>query len=246
MTLRGADISNFQGAPEGYRDQPWYRDAQFIICQAIRPPRPYAGWEVGGYTERQLRVAKEDGKYIGIYVWLWHGQTEVNLRADIRRRLDLVPADLKLDMRPWVDVEDTRSVATVTQRRRDVVIALDEANQWAAERELPEAGGYTGKWFVDGYLDRQFPAVPLWDANYGQAPSLGPVLYGIGHRVIHQYTSTPVDLNVMDDAEIIVVAEPEPEPTVADMRQALAYLADISATHAAEVARVARQYGAVS
>lgn len=39
--------------------------------------------------------------------------------------------------------------------------------------------------------------------------------------------------------------EPATEPTAADFRQALAYLADITRTHAEEVERVARQYGAI-
>lgn len=110
--LTGADISNLQGHPDGYRSQPWYQAAEFIICQAIEPPPGYLGHdfidpETGkrGYTGVQLRAAKEDGKRVGVYVWLWNGLADT--RGNILARLATVPPSVQLDMRPWVDVEDT-------------------------------------------------------------------------------------------------------------------------------------------
>lgn len=110
--LNGADISNLQGHPDGYRGQQWYIDSQFVLVQAIEPPPGFPGHnfidpETGkrGYTGVQLRAAVEDGKYVGTYAWLWNGLADT--RGNILARLATVPPSVKLDMRPWVDVEDT-------------------------------------------------------------------------------------------------------------------------------------------
>ncbi len=117
MTLQGVDISNLQGPPSQYRDQQWYRDAQFCIVQAIEPPVGFPGYdfidpETGkrGYTGVQLRAAVTDGKKVGVYAWLWNGLADT--RGNILARLNTVPPSVKLDMRPWVDVEDTTGGAT--------------------------------------------------------------------------------------------------------------------------------------
>lgn len=113
--MRGVDISNLQGPPETYRNQPWYQAAEFVLVQAIEPPAGYPGHdfidpETGrhGYTGVQLRAAVEDGKKVGVYAWLWNGLADT--RGDILRRLGTVPASVKLDIRPWVDVEDTTTL----------------------------------------------------------------------------------------------------------------------------------------
>lgn len=110
--LHGIDISNLQGHPDGYRQQQWYLDAEFVIVQAIEPPVGYPGHdfidpETGkrGYTGVQLRAAVEDGKKVGAYAWLWFGLADP--AGNIRSRLECVPLSVRLDMRPWVDVEDT-------------------------------------------------------------------------------------------------------------------------------------------
>lgn len=110
--LNGCDISNLQGHPDGYRGAQWYRDAEFVIVQAIEPPPGFPGHdfidpETGkrGYTGVQLRAAKEDGKKVGVYVWLWNGLGDT--RGNILSRLATVPDSVQLDMRVWVDVEDT-------------------------------------------------------------------------------------------------------------------------------------------
>src|SRR5215210_2493378 len=100
MTLRGADVSNHQDHPDSYRQTAWYRESDFIIVQAIPVPRGYAGYDyidpetgMRGYTGEQLRAAKEDGKKVGVYVWLWDGLPDT--RADILRRLATVPASVQ-------------------------------------------------------------------------------------------------------------------------------------------------------
>lgn len=110
--MRGIDISNLQGHPDTYRHLQWYRDAEFVIVQALEPPAGYPGHdfidpETGkrGYTGVQLRAAQEDGKRVGVYAWLWNGLD--NTYTNILVRLATVPDSVKLDMRPYIDVEDT-------------------------------------------------------------------------------------------------------------------------------------------
>jgi hypothetical protein len=113
--LKGVDISNLQGHPDTWPSQPWYgvyQEASFVIIQAIEPPLGFPGHnfidpETGkrGYTGVALRQARADGKSVGVYVWLWNGLADTY--GNIRSRLDCVPPSVRLDMRPWVDVEDT-------------------------------------------------------------------------------------------------------------------------------------------
>jgi hypothetical protein len=112
MTVRGIDVSNLNGHPDVYRGLAWYQQAAFVIVQAIEPPPGYPGHdfidpETGkrGYTGVQLRTAKEDGKKVGAYAWLWNGLADT--RGNILARLATVPPSVTLDMRPYVDVEDT-------------------------------------------------------------------------------------------------------------------------------------------
>lgn len=85
-------------------------------------------------------------------------------------------------------------------RRQDVLEARMAADAWAAERNLPASGGYSGRWYIDGYLSGWWPADWLqWLATYDNNPGsqLG------GDVVGHQYSSTPVDQSVFIDSEIV-------------------------------------------
>lgn len=203
MTIRGVDISNHQGPPSLYRGTQWYQDAAFVIAQAIKPPAPYTGWQIGGYTEMQLRAAKDDSKKIGVYVWLWN--TLADTAADIRARLALVPDDLPLDMRPWLDVEDVNA-NTGPSRQEDVLTALDVMDEWAAARGLPPTGVYSGDWYIQGYMGGWFPPNRMyWLADYGLTPTVLP------SRPVHQYTSVPIDMNIMLESELVGGSTPPPE-----------------------------------
>lgn len=85
-------------------------------------------------------------------------------------------------------------------RQQDVLDARAAADEWAAERGDPPSGGYSGPWYQSDYLGGWWPDGWLkWWAAYGIAPGSligGPV-------VAHQYTSTPVDQDVMLDSEIV-------------------------------------------
>lgn len=203
--LRGIDISNLQGPPSAYRDLAWYRNAEFVVVQAIEPPRGYRGWDhidevTGrrGYTGEQLMAARDDGKKVGVYAWLWN--TLEMPRSDILARLNIVPAGFPLNMRPWVDVEDTTPLG-VAPRRAAVATARVAADDWAAERGLPRSGGYSGDWYIKGYLDRWWPSDwPYWCADYG---SVAGSRLAEPWRPVHQFTSTPVDMDVMLESEIV-------------------------------------------
>jgi hypothetical protein len=121
--LKGIDISNLQGHPDTWPSQSWYwvyQEAQFVIVQAIEPPVGYPGHdfidpETGkrGYTGVALRQAKADDKKVGVYVWLWNYLPDT--RGNILARLATVPESVALDMRPWVDCEDTTLQSTALQ-----------------------------------------------------------------------------------------------------------------------------------
>lgn len=115
LTLYGLDLSNLQGHPDQWPSQPWYpqyQRADFVIIQALEPPAGFPGHdfidpETGkrGYTGVALRQCVADGKKVGAYCWLWNGLADT--RGNILARLATVPSSVRLDMRPWVDVEDT-------------------------------------------------------------------------------------------------------------------------------------------
>lgn len=187
MTLYGVDLSNHNLGPATYRGQQWYQEAQFVIAQAIDPPPSYPP----GVTAEQLRAAKADGKYIGAYVWLWNSG---DFESDIRHKLSTIPADVSLDMRLWLDVEDTGS--SFDQQR--CLRALEICDKWATAKNLPPTGVYTGQWYINGYMGGWFPPDRMyWMADYSRPPELFP------SRPLHQYTSNPVDKNAMLESEIV-------------------------------------------
>lgn len=259
--LHGADVSNHQGPPAYYRGLSWYQEAQFVIAQAIPRPLP------DGYTGEQLRAAKADGKYAGAYTWLWHDRTwrmgDQSVEDDQRRRLATIPDDVQLDMRLWLDIEDNQSTGwnsvTITQRVDDVNRALAVLDEWSAARGLPEAGIYWSTYFVNLLFGgKDYFGRKQWKAHYMNADGQPPPGSLIGGAcVAHQYTSTPIDKNLMLESEIVTVAAPLPtEPTAAEFRQAMSYLRnDVLAplnsykypkvkTALAEANRVFDQYGA--
>lgn len=219
-TLYGLDISNHQNFPPVYQGMAEYQAAQFIVVQAI--PRPT--------TTDQFRATKADGKHCGAYLWLWFDPTwrlgDQTVEDDMRRRLATIPDDVALDMRLWLDVEDNQSTGwasvTVEQRVDDVNRALAVLDDWSYARGLPEAGIYWSVYFINllfggmDYFNRK-----QWRAHYSMPAGS---LIG-GNTVAHQYTSTPVDQNVMLASEI-VTAQPAPEDPCAGLAQALAYVGD--------------------
>ena len=223
MTLYGLDISNFNGMPAQYRDTAEYQQAEFIIAQAIPRPAPT------GYTGPQLRAAHEDGKYCGIYTWLWHDPSwrmgDQSVEDDQRIRLATVPDDVDLDMRPWLDVEDNQSTGwqvPIAQRVDDVNRAFDVLDAWAINHGLPLTGIYWSRYFIDLLFGgvNYWPDRKQWLAHYGIVPGS---LIG-GNVVAHQYTSTPVDQNVMLESEIVNGEVPMPDCD--GVINGLAYVAD--------------------
>jgi predicted DCC family thiol-disulfide oxidoreductase YuxK len=218
--LDGIDFSNLQGPPEAYRNQPWYRDAAFGIVQAIPRPSP------PGLTGPQLRALKEDGKYAGIYTWLWDTPSWRMDRAvatDQRIRLSTVPDDVQVDMRPWLDLEDNQSAewqsVSIEQRYANADAALEVLDAWAAAHSLPRAGIYTSRYMIDllygGWtrFTTRFAGRKLWLAHYMDSRGLPEPGSLIGGDVVaHQYTSTPIDRNKLLESEIIGQEADVPDP----------------------------------
>jgi hypothetical protein len=85
-------------------------------------------------------------------------------------------------------------------RQQDVLDARAAADQWANEHGLPPSGGYSGQWYLNDYLYGWWPDGWLkWWAIYGIAP--GSIIGG--DIVAHQYGSTPVDMDVLLESEIV-------------------------------------------
>jgi hypothetical protein len=208
--LYGIDVSNHQGLPATYQSAPWYQEASFVIVQAIDPPAPpYPP----GVTAEQLRAAKEDGKYAGAYLWLWNGTDPL---ADMKRKLALIPDDVALDMRLWLDVEDT----TVPFDKNRCLQALAVCDDWATRRGLPATGVYSGDWYVNGYMGGWFPPGRVyWKADYSEASVvLTPEV------PMRQYTSNPVDKDAMLESEIVSSDTNGTVPTADELLQAMAYI----------------------
>lgn len=143
-------------------------------------------------------------------------------------------------------------------RQKDIADARAAADDWAAERGLPPSGGYSADWYVNGYLDGQWPANWVkWWAAYTNANGFPPPGSILGGDIVgHQYTSRPVDMNEFLDSEV-VSHTPVGDPTADEFRQAMAYLwndvveplstyklARVKAA-VAELKRVFEQYGAI-
>jgi hypothetical protein len=194
-----------------YRATAEYEAANFVIVQAIDPPSPFTGWERGGYTAEQLRAAVADDKYCGVYVWLWNSfSTSAATKVDIAARLALIPDDVELDMRLWLDMEDT-TADHGPPRQQDVLDALEVMDAWSISRGLPLPGVYSGDWYLRGYMDAWFPPGRVyWQANYALSQDeAGAALLPM--RPCIQYTSTPIDQNMMLESEIVNGEEPMPD-----------------------------------
>jgi len=222
VTLRGLDLSNYDTMQ--YRLSPEYEAAEFVIVQAIAPPEPFTGWEIGGYTAEQLRCAHWDKKYAGVYVWLWNSfSTSAATKADIAARLALIPDDVPLDMRLWLDMEDTTQDHGPA-RQQDVLDALEVMDDWAITHDLPLTGVYSGDWYIRGYMDAWFPPDRMyWQADYSlSAAEAAEAL--LPARPVIQYTSTPCDQDVMLESEIVNGEVPVPDCD--GLITALSYMAD--------------------
>jgi hypothetical protein len=223
--ISGVDISNHQGLPANYRNEKWYQDAEFVIAQAIPRPAP------NGVVGEQLRAARDDGKSLGSYCWLWHDPSwrlGPTVREDQLRRLETIPDDVTLNMRLWLDIEDNQSTGwnnvSVQQRVEDVWEALRTLDEWSIDRGLPLAGIYWSRWFIDLLFDGvDYFGRYQWLAHYGITP--GSLIGGL--VVAHQYASTPIDLDFMLDSEIVTAVPPDDPPAdCAGLINGLAHVAD--------------------
>lgn len=202
-TLEGIDTSNLNGSPLHYEQTWWYQQAKFVIAQAI--PRGPAS------TADQLYNATAWGKHPGAYSWYWDDPSwrlDPDLRTDQRLRWATVPTDALLEMRPWVDGEDNQSPAGKARsiplrvRKDNVLIALEVADNFANGRGLPPGGLYTSEYYINYLWDGWVPeGRVLWLANYS-APAGSLIGTRNGAVVGHQYTSSPIDRDIILASEI--------------------------------------------
>jgi hypothetical protein len=123
-------------------------------------------------------------------------------------------------------------------RQQDTLDARAAADEWAAEHGLPESGGYSGWWYQNSYLGGWWPeGWRKWWANYSAAP--GSLIGGL--VVAHQYTSTPVDTNLMLESEIVSQTPPPPGGDMPDIDEGWLAKKDAVVTAAGELLSVADQ-----
>lgn len=123
----------------------------------------------------------------------------------------------------------TWAEVSLVTRQSDTLTARRAADDFAADRGLPPSGGYSGSWYRDAYLNGWWPAGwKRWWAAYGLDP--GTIIGG--DIVAHQWTSTPVDQNVMVESEIVgsggTVTDPEREEMQNTINGLVTTVADIA------------------
>lgn len=124
--------------------------------------------------------------------------------------------------------------ATVATRKSAVLEARRAGDDWALARVLPQSGGYSGDWYINGYLDGWWPEDWLyWMADYSKPPELYP------SRPVHQYTSTPIDKNAMLESEIVTGGGGE--PPMPDIDQAWLDKKPLVVQNAGEILSIADQ-----
>ena len=220
--MKGIDVSNHNTM--AYRSSLEYINSEFVIVQAINPPPGYPGHDVGGYTSDQIMAGIDDGKYVGVYVWLWNSfSTSAATKDDIDRRLALIP-DVPLSMRLWLDMEDTTQDHGPA-RQQDVLDALEVMDAYAIDHDLPPTGVYSGDWYIRGYMDAWFPPGRVyWKADYSLSEMGAAASLSVDVPII-QYTSDPIDTNTMLESEVNV-EPPLPPEGCDDLVNALAYVCD--------------------
>ncbi len=190
-----------------------------VITQAVDPPPQYPPTK----TRDQIAACNAAGMPVDAYLWVW---TNSDVRQDMLSKLGLLEGVTV--RRLWLDAEDT-AVASVTRRRAAINEAFTILDEWSSLFELPRPGLYTGKWWIDAYLDGDASAWgdrDLWLAQYDAIPDASVVTLPKGWTrcAIKQYSGTSdiagvtgVDLNVLSVEEAMRVGgDTMPEPVDAE------------------------------
>lgn len=196
--VHGLDVSSYQ--PRDLSALIATHDVEHVVVKCYLPQEspPEA------HSIAQIASALENGCTVAGYFWLYQslpaGQQARDALALIRS-CGVEPPVLWIDLEPYTD----NTVPSVGQVQEAVA---------AIEAEGARPGIYTGAWCWPRFgHTTAFAHLPLWAAVYAGGRTLDIPLFGGWNQALgHQYTSTPVDLNVFDESVTGAGEAPTEEP----------------------------------
>jgi len=249
VTTFGRDCSNFTVTLTAELIQQWKGEGVGLCLLQAFPPS-YHQYEE---QRQQMRVCASQGMPFDCYIYDYLGAPDWLDECLAGLEQALLPSEKPRKL--WLDEEDTETEAGWTAQQRI------DAISWSLQRAdaaFDEVGIYSAAWWWGPKTGNTtaFNRRELWWAQYDGIPDATVFTpfggWSASMARVKQYAGSQpdgTDLNVLSAAEEAELEapepEPQPEPTAAEFRQALSYLADISEKHAAEVRRVATQYGAL-
>lgn len=220
--VRGMDVSNFQARDLSDLIQRY--QIEHVVVRLWLPE------EIPDeqYSLDQVASARANGCTVGAYFWLYGTLDPTKQAQDavaLMRRCGIEGVPLWLDLETYAERDGTVSFPS-----REQAIAACQA---IADLDV-EPGVYTGDWFVSEHWGKQADGLlfyPVWLADYANPrQDLEIVSHYWAHEMVmgHQYTGSPVDLDIFDRSVTQVVeAPPEAEspatgaPTYEDLASAL-------------------------
>lgn len=175
------------------------------------------------HSRAQVQSAWENGCTAGMYVWCYRSASPtatidsiIELCASIGLVLPLL----------WLDCETYHGSSFDPGPNADW---LAKAVHHAETKYSMKCGIYTGVWWIDGHFPggqgefANFKRLPLWLSDYDNNPDINDVRPPMGWDAVaaKQYTSDPIDLNVIRSEYTTIEPEPEPEPDPGDELQQL-------------------------
>lgn len=218
--VRGCDVSNYQDRDLGSLIER-YQIEHVVVRLWLPEEIPEEE-----YSFDQADSARDHGCTVGAYFWLYGTLDPVKQArdaVDLMQRCGIEGVPL------WVDLETyaERSGGISYPTRLETQAACAEIKRLGAE-----PGIYTGNWFVRDYWGGtvgELATYYVWLADYSSEPGLNIYSpYWPRELVVgHQYTGSPVDLDVFRADVTVSAPPPEPTPdgpTYADLQNALGFL----------------------
>jgi hypothetical protein len=167
------------------------------------------------HTRAQVRSARDNGCSVGLYCWAYRSADPIKTIDDII--VLCASMDLVLPLL-WIDCETYDS--QTTHDPGPDADWLAKAVHHAENTYGMACGIYTGKWWVDGHFPggqgefAKFNRLPLWLSHYDDVPDIDRIRLPLGWDSVaaKQYTSNPIDLNVIREEYTVYQVEPDPDP----------------------------------
>lgn len=190
--VKAIDISNYQPAGQQLIDIIGQYQAEHVI---VRIPQRVEGQSLHVRARAQIKTVLDVGATLGGYGWLYKDVPQDQQAHDW---VDFLISEGVRVPWLWIDEEPYQSNDNLASIEQIKVCA----NTLRDRGEHP--GVYTGPWvwaLLDGVVDPEINAMPLWTAEYTEIPTLeGVTLYGGWTACVgHQYSASGgIDQNVFD------------------------------------------------